>query len=42
IAIGHPYDTTISALKKWLPTLSPRGFILVPVSAIVRHRLEAG
>ena len=42
IAIGHPYDTTLSELKKWLPTLAPRGFILVPASAIVRRRLEAG
>jgi polysaccharide deacetylase 2 family uncharacterized protein YibQ len=42
IAIGHPYDSTLSLLEKWLPTLARRGFILVPVSAIVRHRLEAG
>lgn len=43
IAIGHPRDTTISELEKWLPTLSSRGFVLVPVSAIVRHRgQEAG
>lgn len=42
IAIGHPYDTTLSELKKWLPTLPSHGFILVPVSAIVSHRLKAG
>lgn len=42
IAIGHPYDTTIAALEKWLPTLGSRGFVLVPVSAIVRHRQQAG
>jgi polysaccharide deacetylase 2 family uncharacterized protein YibQ len=40
IAIGHPYDTTLGVLEEWLPTLSSRGFVLVPVSAIVRHRIE--
>ncbi len=40
IAIGHPRDSTLSALEIWLPTLAARGFILVPVSAIVRHRLN--
>lgn len=33
IAIGHPKRGTIDALKKWLPTLAEKGFILVPVSA---------
>ena len=42
IAIGHPYESTLSALEKWLPTLASRGFVLVPVSAIVRHKQEAG
>ena len=42
IAIGHPYDTTLSELKKWLPTLASRGFVLVPVSAIVQYRQKAG
>jgi polysaccharide deacetylase 2 family uncharacterized protein YibQ len=42
IAIGHPYDLTLNALEKWLPTLASRGFVLVPVSAIVRHRQKAG
>ena len=36
IAIGHPHDTTIEALAKWLPTLAERGFVLVPVTAIVK------
>ena len=40
IAIGHPYDSTLSNLKKWLPTLASRGFVLVPVSAIVRRGLN--
>jgi uncharacterized protein len=37
IAIGHPHDATIAALTRWLPTLERRGFVLVPVSAIVRR-----
>ena len=40
IGIGHPYDSTIGLLTEWLPTLASRGFVLVPVSAIVRHRQE--
>jgi polysaccharide deacetylase 2 family uncharacterized protein YibQ len=35
IAIGHPHDVTIAALKAWLPTLAQKGFVLVPVSAVV-------
>ena len=37
IAIGHPHDATIAALTRWLPTLERRGFVLMPVSAIVRR-----
>jgi len=36
IAIGHPRDKTIEALKTWLPTLEKKGFQLVPISAVVR------
>jgi polysaccharide deacetylase 2 family uncharacterized protein YibQ len=39
IGIGHPYPETIAALAEWLPTLEARGFSLVPVSALVAHRL---
>jgi hypothetical protein len=39
IAIGHPHDATISALKAWLPQLGEKGLVLVPVSAVVRHRM---
>ena len=35
IAIGHPHDLTIEALRGWLPTLEERGFVLVPVSTVV-------
>lgn len=38
IGIGHPYDVTIDALREWLPRLEARGFVLVPVSTIVRSR----
>lgn len=37
IAIGHPRDGTIGALKEWLPTLKKRGFELIPVSSVA-HR----
>ena len=35
VAIGHPHDVTIDALRGWLPTLEERGFVLVPISAVV-------
>ncbi len=42
IAIGHPKDGTIGALKEWLPTLKARGFELVPVSTVAhRARVQA-
>ncbi len=37
VAIGHPHDNTIAALASWLPRLRERGFILVPLSTIVRQ-----
>lgn len=36
IAIGHPRDKTIEALKEWLPKLEEKGFQLVPISSVVR------
>ncbi len=39
IAIGHPHPETLEALEAWLPTLRDRGFVLVPVSAIVSRRM---
>jgi uncharacterized protein len=41
IAIGHPHDATIAALKSWLPQVDGKGLALVPVSAVVRHRMAA-
>lgn len=38
IAIGHPKDVTLAALKKWLPTLKDKGFDLVPLSQIIALR----
>lgn len=35
IAIGHPRDATLAALGRWIPTLESRGFVLVPVTAMV-------
>ena len=42
IAIGHPYDATLAALARWLPEAGARGLMLVPVSAIVARRTNAG
>lgn len=42
IAIGHPHDATVTALREWLPTLRDKGFQLVPITAIVRNRLASG
>ena len=46
IAIGHAHDTTLAALRAWLPTLAGKGYALVPRSAVVRCRMarqdEAG
>ena len=36
IAIGHPRQATIEALKVWLEDVQSRGFRLVPVSTIVK------
>jgi polysaccharide deacetylase 2 family uncharacterized protein YibQ len=38
VAMGHPHDVTIEALKRWLPTLDARGIALVPISAIVARQ----
>jgi polysaccharide deacetylase 2 family uncharacterized protein YibQ len=35
VAIGHPRERTLAALKEWLPTVAERGLVLVPISAIV-------
>lgn len=35
VAIGHPRDATITALSEWLALIAEKGFVLVPISAIV-------
>jgi polysaccharide deacetylase 2 family uncharacterized protein YibQ len=42
IAIGHPHDVTLKVLNTWLATAEERGFVLVPLSTIVRRRLGEG
>src|SRR5256885_2682860 len=42
IAIGHPHDQTLDALKAWLRDVPSKGFVLVPVSAIVKERAGEG
>ncbi len=42
IAIGHPYDVTFDALKAWIPGAIKRGFVMVPLSAIVRRQRGEG
>ncbi|MBI4634447.1 MAG: divergent polysaccharide deacetylase family protein [Deltaproteobacteria bacterium] len=34
LMIGHPYPETVKALKKAIPTLRARGFIIVPASKL--------
>ena len=41
VAIGHPHPITLEALEGWLPGAEARGFVLVPVSAIVRRRMAS-
>ncbi|WP_420348295.1 divergent polysaccharide deacetylase family protein [Pelagibius sp.] len=39
VGIGHPHAATVEALNDWIPEMRSRGFALVPISAVVRHRL---
>jgi polysaccharide deacetylase 2 family uncharacterized protein YibQ len=40
IAIGHPHDVTTETLAEWIPEARARGFVLVPVSTIVKMEYE--
>jgi len=42
IAIGHPREATLAALGPWLDALEAKGFVLVPLSAIVRRNVANG
>ncbi len=35
VAIGHPRDATLTALSAWLEEVEGRGFVLVPLTAVV-------
>jgi polysaccharide deacetylase 2 family uncharacterized protein YibQ len=37
VAIGHPKENTIRALREWLPTLDKKKLILVPVSSVIQN-----
>jgi len=38
VGIGHPFPETVDALRAWIPKARARGFVFVPVSAVVRHQ----
>jgi len=38
VAVGHPHDLTLGALKAWITSLPEKGLQLVPLTAIVRDR----
>lgn len=40
VAIGHPHDATLEALEPWLRSLPARGFVQVPLSAVVQYRID--
>ena len=42
IGICHPHDATVKVLRDWIPNAKKRGFILVPVSAIIKRKLLSG
>jgi polysaccharide deacetylase 2 family uncharacterized protein YibQ len=42
IGIGHPHAETLAALEIWLDGLGEDHLTLVPLSAIMRHRLSTG
>ncbi|MFQ5618841.1 MAG: divergent polysaccharide deacetylase family protein [Rhodospirillales bacterium] len=42
VAIGHPRDATLTALSPWLEEVEGRGFVLVPLTAVVNLARPAG
>jgi polysaccharide deacetylase 2 family uncharacterized protein YibQ len=40
VGIAHPFDATVDALLRWKPDAEARGFVFVPISAIVRQTLR--
>ena len=41
VAIGHPYDATIAALKQWMPQAQAKGFEMVPLSTVIAQRFPS-
>lgn len=41
IGIGHPFDETIEEIEHWMKDVRDRGFVLVPLTAIVRRNAAA-
>lgn len=41
VAIGHPHQVTVNALKEWIPQARKKGFVFVPVSLIALIKQEA-
>lgn len=41
IAIGHPRDLTIGALKAWIPEIQAKGFVLVPITDVLRRSMQS-
>ncbi|MHA1565708.1 MAG: divergent polysaccharide deacetylase family protein [Alphaproteobacteria bacterium] len=42
VAIGHPRDVTIEALREWIPQAKKRGFVFVPVSKAISALVGRG
>ncbi len=38
IAIGHPHEVTLTALSEWITSLPAKGFVLAPLSEVVRRQ----
>jgi polysaccharide deacetylase 2 family uncharacterized protein YibQ len=41
IAIGHPRDLTLGALNKWIPEIQAKGFVLVPITDVLRRSMRS-
>jgi polysaccharide deacetylase 2 family uncharacterized protein YibQ len=42
VGIGHPQSYTLEVLREWIPSARERGFVIVPLTAIVMRRGEVG
>ena len=40
VGIAHPYRLSMEILEEWIHSVQARGYRLVPISTIVRHRLS--